>query len=727
MRHKTSLSGGSDAGGEQDPSQTAAGATGTSTAGPTSSALALGTVPQSAINLGIFGVPDSTTGLFSSYDSGIQQGSAPVWYVFIVDVGVALADTFRFFEYVTGSYQLFDENMNPVSISDTTALDPGINYYLEVTPTQNSYHFGFDVAPNPSNVTNDAGHTAASPLALGTLSTVITHANDFYTYFQRQDISVNGPSTPGTLQPEFSDPLNEDQDDFYSFQLTSASPVTISAFSSGTNYLLNYNDTYILFTPGSSTSQIVNNGQTVQLNAGTYELEVVDSLTRATAGSNGITLVRNADTENYEHYQFGIYSGGGPSSLLAQIDSLSSSSVHPGDTITVNGSITAAYSVFSADYEIYLAPTFERTADGNSTVLATGSYPIGIAAGQTVNFSDVVTLPTLPSGFYHGAWDIEILPDYSYPTVGNAVASTITFVPAASDFYGSGTSDVLFRNTSGEVDTWLMNNGQMAGGSVVSTVSAAWRFVGVGDITGSGISDVLWQNTATGEVDSWLINDGNLSGGAAIGHASSVWQPLGTGNFNADGIADLLWRNTTTGEVDTWFMNNGQVSGGTAVGTVSGAWQFAGVGDFNGDGTSDVLWHNATTGEVDTWLINNGHISGGAAIGHASSVWQSLGTGDFNGDGISDILWRNTTTGEVDTWIMNNGRVTGGAALGSVSSAWQFAGIGYFTSAGTSDILWRNVNTGEVDTWLITNDRLTGGSAVSTASTAWQPQLIHTG
>jgi hypothetical protein len=305
--------------------------------------------------------------------------------------------------------------------------------------------------------------------------------------------------------------------------------------------------------------------------------------------------------------------------------------------------------------------------------------------------------------------------------------TTISFAHAVTDdFTGDGISDVLWRNASGEVDTWLMMNGQMTGGTMVSMVSSAWQFAGAGDITGNGTSDVLWQNTATGEVDSWLINNGNLSGGTAIGHASSVWQPLGTGDFDADAVSDVLWRNMNTGEVDTWLMNNGQVSGGTVVGSVSSAWQFAGIGDFNNGGTSDILWHNTMTGEVDTWLINNGQLSGGTAIGHAASVWQSLGTGDFNGDGTSDILWRNTTTGEVDTWIMNNGQMTGGAVLGSVSSAWQFAGIGNFTGTGTSDILWRNTATGEVDIWLITNDQIVGRNAISAASTAWQPQLMRT-
>jgi hypothetical protein len=301
-----------------------------------------------------------------------------------------------------------------------------------------------------------------------------------------------------------------------------------------------------------------------------------------------------------------------------------------------------------------------------------------------------------------------------------------------NDFNGDGIADLLWRSqptktSTNEVDTWLINNGQMTGGAALSTLSTTWQFAGTGDFTGNGTSDVLWQNVPSGEVDTWLITNDQITGGSAIGHASSVWQPLGTGDFNADGISDVLWRNTSTGEVDTWLMNNGQVTGGAALGSVSNAWQFAGIGDFTGDGTSDVLWHNTTTGEVDTWLISNDQVTGGSAIGHASSAWQSLGTGDFNGDGTSDILWRNTSTGEVDTWLMTNGQMTGGTALGTMSTAWQLAGIGDYTGNGTSDVAWRNTTTGQVQTWLIANDHVTGGSVIGTVSSVWQPQLIHTG
>jgi hypothetical protein len=52
---------------------------------------------------------------------------------------------------------------------------------------------------------------------------------------------------------------------------------------------------------------------------------------------------------------------------------------------------------------------------------------------------------------------------------------------------------------------------------------AAWQFAGIGDYNGDGVSDVLWRNTATGEVDTWLVNDGHKVGGGAIGEVSTAW------------------------------------------------------------------------------------------------------------------------------------------------------------------------------------------------------------
>jgi len=352
------------------------------------------------------------------------------------------------------------------------------------------------------------------------------------------------------------------------------------------------------------------------------------------------------------------------------------------------------------------------------------SQPSTYTLGTVINLNP--NLQAIQFEAFDASGQIEVLPAQymffaTFAASGTFAGSITAYdVHAQSDFLHNGTSDVLWRNnTTGAVETWLMTNGHVTGGTGVGTASSKWQILGTGDFNGDGTSDVLWRNTTSGEIDTWLLGNGHLVGGTGVGLVASAWQFAGTGDLNGDGATDVLWRNVNTGEVDAWLMSDGHIVGGSAIGSVSSVWQVVGVGDFNGDGTSDVLWRNTTTGEVDSWLMTNGRVTGGTAVGIASSAWQILGTGDFNGDGTTDVVWRNSATGEIDTWLIGNGHIVGGTGVGAVSSAWQFIGSGDYNGDGTADMLWRNTSTGEVDTWLINNGHLVGGSAIGSVSSAW--------
>src|SRR5205085_221663 len=65
---------------------------------------------------------------------------------------------------------------------------------------------------------------------------------------------------------------------------------------------------------------------------------------------------------------------------------------------------------------------------------------------------------------------------------------------APADFYGIGTSDILWRNDSGAVYLWGMSGtGRIAAGSPGSATTD-WHINGVGDFDGDGKSDILWRN-----------------------------------------------------------------------------------------------------------------------------------------------------------------------------------------------------------------------------------------
>ena len=58
----------------------------------------------------------------------------------------------------------------------------------------------------------------------------------------------------------------------------------------------------------------------------------------------------------------------------------------------------------------------------------------------------------------------------------------------------------------------------------MGSASGAWQCAGIGNYYGDGTSGVLWRNTNTGEVDIWQISNGQYAGGHSLGALSNTWQ-----------------------------------------------------------------------------------------------------------------------------------------------------------------------------------------------------------
>ncbi len=250
-------------------------------------------------------------------------------------------------------------------------------------------------------------------------------------------------------------------------------------------------------------------------------------------------------------------------------------------------------------------------------------------------------------------------------------------VAGISDFNGDRGLDVLWRNTDGTLADWTMNGAVITSsatlnqGGVAVKPDASWSVAGVGDFDGDTRSDILWRNTS-GEVAVWQMNGSTItgsgdvtSGGVAV-RPDASWSVAGIGDFNSDNRRDVLWRNSS-GELTIWTMDGTAItssgdiaSNGTAV-SPDASWSVAGIGDFNHDGFSDILWRNAN-GSLAIWLMDRTNItssstitSGGTAVTPDAS-WHIVEIGDFNGDSNSDILWRNDN-GTMAEWLMNGSTI----------------------------------------------------------------------
>jgi hypothetical protein len=146
-----------------------------------------------------------------------------------------------------------------------------------------------------------------------------------------------------------------------------------------------------------------------------------------------------------------------------------------------------------------------------------------------------------------------------------------------------------------------MSNGQWAASvDLGAHPGSGWTVAGVGDFFGNGITDILWTNSTGGDVqtDIWeLDSNGQWVASVQPGPHPGGFNVVGVGNVSGEGMSDILWQNTSTGDVEEWVIRHGQWFGTVDLGVHPGTgWTVAGIGNFLGafdNGTKDILWHQA--------------------------------------------------------------------------------------------------------------------------------------
>ena len=118
---------------------------------------------------------------------------------------------------------------------------------------------------------------------------------------------------------------------------------------------------------------------------------------------------------------------------------------------------------------------------------------------------------------------------------------------------------------------WLMNGSTIelsasptVQGNAVSP-GASWSVAGIGDFTGDGEADILWRNSSTDTLAMWLMNGSTIESSASPtfqGNAVSpdaTWNIVEIGDFTGNGDSDILWQQSTTGTLVEWQMNGSQI------------------------------------------------------------------------------------------------------------------------------------------------------------------------
>ena len=113
-------------------------------------------------------------------------------------------------------------------------------------------------------------------------------------------------------------------------------------------------------------------------------------------------------------------------------------------------------------------------------------------------------------------------------------------------------------------------------GSAEPLVDVSYSIAGLADITGDGVSDVLWRGP-TGSIVSWQMKNRAIESKSVLSAgATNYWTIASFPDFDGDGTQGIFFRGGS-GETWSWRMQVGVITQSNALNTVQTAWKTVGT------------------------------------------------------------------------------------------------------------------------------------------------------
>ena len=226
-----------------------------------------------------------------------------------------------------------------------------------------------------------------------------------------------------------------------------------------------------------------------------------------------------------------------------------------GDLLTLNSSGALTYQLGTGK------GTFSGKVSGSGWATSVKAVPFGDLSGDRCN--DV--LVKLSSGAlraYKPTCGTALKPSTSYTTLGTSGWNQYDVLTSPGDISGDGRPDLLARNTA-TGDVYLYKGTSAGKLSARVKLYTNWKtykkVVGVGDINGDGIGDLLAQDKSNTVYRYYGTGRGTFGARTKLFTAwgASYNTVIGTGDITGDGKADLVSRDTS----GTLYRNSGDGKG----------------------------------------------------------------------------------------------------------------------------------------------------------------------